>query len=453
MGDSGKGIDECWIYPRQFKNVEKKIQPNRCFVIMPFDEEYNELYGDIAEQLLKMGIECYRDDDIYGPAPFMNKVITQILTSQYIIVILTSYRPNVLYELGIAHCFKDVQNVILIVEDDCEKDVHKNASDISHITQIKYNRKNLRKLKSDVKKAIESSKPFVDFQFLLESKGINVSSDEACVVMQCIQNNLGNMINSAVRILRGENISPDDEINILDTIYEEIINSIKNHRDNDKELLMGIYCEFVCSSSHPVSERYTYKFLHETITDVGVDDENLISWLTCFAIKMAWNRKHIQIIIPWIISYMSKPKTGGIDLNRYNLEAFLMTCNYDEVNEAIRNAVFHDDCRIREHIADIIGDKNLSDAAPNLVAQLKAEENYYTARSLISALGKIRCDGGIEAILGFINNNETHLIETESFFVFRRAQRALSKIDCDDLRTESFTEKYREYIQKDSAPY
>ena len=134
-------MDLCSIYPKQFRNSKIPIDKDRCFVLMPFSEEYDKLYGIIKDTLLQKGISCFRDDEILGSQPFMNKVITEILKSRYLIVILTDYRPNVVYELGIAHCFKDIQNVLILIDEKSKlnESIHDSASDLSHLTYVEYN--------------------------------------------------------------------------------------------------------------------------------------------------------------------------------------------------------------------------------------------------------------------------------------------------------------------------
>ena len=47
------------IYPKQFRNIKIPIEKDRCFVLMPFSENYDKLYGTIKDTLLDLGINCY----------------------------------------------------------------------------------------------------------------------------------------------------------------------------------------------------------------------------------------------------------------------------------------------------------------------------------------------------------------------------------------------------------
>lgn len=59
-------MDLCSIYPKQFRNSKIPIDKDRCFVLMPFSEEYDKLYVIIKDTLLQKGISCFRDDEILG---------------------------------------------------------------------------------------------------------------------------------------------------------------------------------------------------------------------------------------------------------------------------------------------------------------------------------------------------------------------------------------------------
>lgn len=107
-------MDNYIIYPKQFRNAKIPVERNRCFILMPFDKIFDLVYGTIKNELQDNGYICNRADEICGSKPIMNKILTEILKSQYIIADLTNLNPNVFYELGIAHTFKDAQNILLI---------------------------------------------------------------------------------------------------------------------------------------------------------------------------------------------------------------------------------------------------------------------------------------------------------------------------------------------------
>ena len=153
--------------------------------------------------------------------------------------------------------------------------------------------------------------------------------------------------------------------------------------------------------------------------------------------------------MPWVINYLAHTQTASIDLNRYKVEAFLMTNEYEEINQIIINAVFDKNCYVREHISDIIGEKKLSDASNNLCTQLKCEENYYVAVSIMEALGKINCKSSISIIERWIENHKDNIIQEKQFFVLNHARIVLSKLtkglDTDAL--DNFNNQFEGYLK------
>lgn len=101
-----------------------------------------------------------------------------------------------------------------------------------------------------------------------------------------------------------------------------------------------------------MSEVYLNRFIRK---DWGVPDS--VSWKVDLLTKLVSGKKLLHICMPWIIEYFSELRATNIDLNRYQLERLLLTCNYDEVNECILDALYSSNCYIREVMADLIGEK------------------------------------------------------------------------------------------------
>lgn len=155
------------IYPKQFRSVRILTEKNYCFFLMPFDAEFDGIYGSIKEQLMDSGYVCNRADELSGSKPIINKILTEILKAQYLIVDLTGCNPNVFYELGIAHTFKDAQNVLLIKQKDS-----KVPFDITHLQYKEYSPNNLKQLASIIKEFISQNKYIGEFYEALNIRGI-----------------------------------------------------------------------------------------------------------------------------------------------------------------------------------------------------------------------------------------------------------------------------------------
>lgn len=122
-------MNEYLIYPKQLQRQTIPVEKNRCFVIMPFKDELDLMYGIVKKQLSNAGYLCNRVDEIPGSTPIINKILTEILRSRYIIADLTDCNPNVFYELGIAHSFKDASNIIILKQSGT-----KVPFDVTHLT-------------------------------------------------------------------------------------------------------------------------------------------------------------------------------------------------------------------------------------------------------------------------------------------------------------------------------
>lgn len=96
-----------------FERTTKQIEPTKCFVLMPFKVEYDEIYQEIIKPLLQeLGFSCLRADEIYRPTAIIQDIWQNIQTAGLIIADMTGRNANVFYELGLAHAIG--KEVILI---------------------------------------------------------------------------------------------------------------------------------------------------------------------------------------------------------------------------------------------------------------------------------------------------------------------------------------------------
>lgn len=77
---------------------------NLCFVIMPFNPNFNNIYGTLIKPVAeKFGLTVLRADDIYSPGSITEQIRTAIQQARLCIADVSDKNPNVLYEVGIAH--------------------------------------------------------------------------------------------------------------------------------------------------------------------------------------------------------------------------------------------------------------------------------------------------------------------------------------------------------------
>lgn len=107
------------VYPKDFfLQTSKKFKRASCFVIMPFDPKFREVYDILKETLEsdELNIECNRADDFHQ-AHIIETILKGIAHSEYIIADLTGSNPNVFYELGLVHCTKEISKVVILTQD------------------------------------------------------------------------------------------------------------------------------------------------------------------------------------------------------------------------------------------------------------------------------------------------------------------------------------------------
>lgn len=441
-------MNEYNIYPKQYQHANIPIEKNKCFVIMPFKKEFDYIYGVIKDGLNNAGYTCNRVDEISGSVPIVAKILNEILSARYIIADLSGCNPNVFYELGVSHSFKDAHNIIILKQ--------KSSSvpfDIMHLTYVEYDENNVKLLVSNILKSIEDVKYISDFQETLNIKGIiPFVSDDNSDFVDFLKQKLGKNLIPITKLLQETqqyNTQSDLE-NILNNYKLILVETIKSGNNKWIEKTLMLYYEILKSSANSdYSIISVEQFINNSFFALNnITDSRIIIWQTDLCISLAKADKMLHIVLPWIIKYFSRTKTATIDLNRYKLEAFLVTSSDDKVNEVICNAVMDENCYIRENIADIIGEKRLHLAKPILIKQLASEENYYTAISIIEALGKIGEPTCTKEIMSWTISHEKAIIAQKQFFVLKHVRIALNKLDNGlDNVLEKFDMRYGKYLE------
>jgi len=106
------------IYPKDyFKVLNNKVDRASCFVMMPFDPKFNAVNDTIRDTLQspELNFICNRADNIREPH-IVETILKSIWRAEFIIADLTDRNSNVFYELGLAHCTKDIDKVIIITQ-------------------------------------------------------------------------------------------------------------------------------------------------------------------------------------------------------------------------------------------------------------------------------------------------------------------------------------------------
>lgn len=432
------------IYPKQLRRQQIPIEKNRCFFLMPFSDDFDGIYGAIKQCLNDAEFICNRADEISGSTPIITKILTEIMKSQYIIVDLTDSNPNVFYELGIAHTIKEARNVLLLKQKN-----YKVPFDISHLTYTEYDPHNIKLLTSYIRSFLKENKSKNDFYDALCRHGIiNYFDENNNEFIEFLLSKLpNNTIQQLTDILLGEDSEfSQDKINdalmlLRNVIAEAFINC--NYSLISK--LIDIYYKeiqlvYECDAVREHVNNILYHFYEQ----FDIKDSDIREYRTRLALLLANKEMYMDIVMPWILNYFSRSKTATIDLNRYSVESFLMSSNSLLVNNAIINSLCNKDCYVREHMSDIIGEKRLISGATLLYIQLAKEDNYFTAQSMMEAIGKLNQPGGIEVIEQWVEKHKKNIINTNQLFVLKHAMIAIAALDntSDQIHVGKFKDEF-----------
>lgn len=110
---------------------EYQVEPETCFVLMPFSPEYLDVFDAMEISLQCLNVRVHRADEPKIGTPIIENIISNIMSADFIIADLTKQNPNVLYELGMSHVLKE--DVILITQT-----LESVPFDITHLQLIEY---------------------------------------------------------------------------------------------------------------------------------------------------------------------------------------------------------------------------------------------------------------------------------------------------------------------------
>ena len=77
---------------------------NECFVVMPFDPTYDQVYARVIKPAIEAaGLDCVRGDEVYAPNTIVENIWRSIRGARLVVAELSGRNPNVMYEIGLAH--------------------------------------------------------------------------------------------------------------------------------------------------------------------------------------------------------------------------------------------------------------------------------------------------------------------------------------------------------------
>lgn len=107
-----------------FKKYDFDVEPDLCFMLMPFKEPFTSIYNNhIKPTLEKAGFRVMIASDIFTPTPIIEDIWEYINKANLIVADVTGKNPNVFYELGIAHTLAKYVAIITQNADDVPFDL------------------------------------------------------------------------------------------------------------------------------------------------------------------------------------------------------------------------------------------------------------------------------------------------------------------------------------------
>ena len=131
-----------------FRLLNRSVNKKYCFIAMPFEDRFNNIKDLISNTLTEIGWFVRRADDIVFPRLIATKILREILTSDLVIANLTSFNPNVFYEVGLTHA---IGNDLLLITQEKNTPI-----DLKDEQTIFYQIDNLETLKRGIIKSIGS---------------------------------------------------------------------------------------------------------------------------------------------------------------------------------------------------------------------------------------------------------------------------------------------------------
>lgn len=125
------------------------VNPDSCFVMMPFADSFNAIYRLIQRVCSEQGLACRRADEDVKPGKITSKIYDAVAEAGIVIADMSGRNANVFYEMGLAHAVCD--NVILLTQS--SEDVPFDLRDFMHI-QYANTFEGAEKLASDLSKVL-----------------------------------------------------------------------------------------------------------------------------------------------------------------------------------------------------------------------------------------------------------------------------------------------------------
>jgi len=428
------------IYPKEYTLQLIEQEENTAFVIMPFKDEFNEVYGEICQICIDLGIKCLRADEIFTNRAIMQNILERIAKAEILIADLTEKNPNVYYEVGIAHSLRDEDSVILIT-----KDLKTSPFDITHRSLLIYDIRNLMKFRNDLKRRILLSKSISRrkdfFRTYLLSNGIK--KNEIDVFIDVCDKLSQNKLELIYDIIRESTIDYEElEIEKLLDFFP----LLEDYRAGALKRTASLLKMEVFSSDIILNrfDRLAKKLLIKSNKNlIHLDDVEVFNFVVEYCFKLIEKQVLKDEALNWLLDYLNNYRMGRVDIVRSKIENFLIRTIDTDVDFSVLHMLKSEHITVRESAADICGQKQLVKAIPLLMQILKIEENPHVVRSSITALTRLNALEAAPLIHEWmISNQDKWGPQAVSGSLKSIALSALKELD----KEGSYLEKFQQHI-------
>jgi len=378
-------LDQYSIYPKEFKDLKHRINEKKCFIIMPFKPETEEICETIKNAVKYCGLDYDRSDDLRKSSPFINKIIQSIASAYYLIVDISGLNENVLYELGIAHTLRDADRVLILKDMDT-----KYPSDLAHITYFAYDKSKPSQLYKHVVNFIQSNHYINNLKELIILLNIAEDSSDLTQSLNILQTYLSNHCISLVNILNNmsEQLN-DNEINeILVGLGNLYINNYLNNLN-----IGNIYLKLICFLLQKLKKEVNLSyFSHMIFSNADVDYENfeLLNFRIDIANLLINFENENKEVYNWIKVFLYNSSPASVDVARYKLHVGIINSNSKMINKFLLDILIHEkNTALIEHSINLCKTKQIKESVPEALSILANTDNPYVFRSAIDLISEV----------------------------------------------------------------
>lgn len=382
------------IYPNDFLNKRRRIRKNTCFVIMPFGKKTDDIYKTIKKATSYSHVSCERSDEMKKSSPFINKILSSINTSYFLIVDISGLNANVFYELGIAHTLRSISKVLILKD--------KNTvcpSDIRHLNYFSYDKGNYDELFNHVVNFIKNNSDLDDLGDLLLLLNLIKNEVDLAEILNDLQTYFSDYLFTLISLLNNttEEIFEDD----IHGLLKKIKNRIFSFTEQDKYSIKNFYLDLIKHLLYKLADNYDISDdVSNYFCKINEENKFLLETQSEIAITLL-QIKHYDSVFQWIKDSLMKRFPAAVDIIKYKILIGLINSRLPEtsvflvknIDDNINNLDSKPIRSLVEHSLNLCKEKEIRIAIPVAMKYIQTTVDEYIFRSavdLITQLGTMQ---------------------------------------------------------------